>query len=298
MPVLHQEVDAMLFERNREWIVLGYALQHLHIQDVEFIAARRAFIRADFARHDHGGLLRELLYAIKHLRRHRALWHDPLDESATVAKNGKEELTALAQIVEPSSDGDALPLACPDLGNSGDGSFGSSNGLFFDFHTNQFAVRKSTGFSRVRLGVSLHNGFSGRYGALLPVFPKAYLSPTGCASLSAFSNRPKLSVAAEVMSFCDSPVHEAHCAEAPSLRPNRWFLRRSTGARRVPRGCHAGAWSEFCPSSSRSWRARRLRNGHGRYRSRSRRPRNALWIRSPSGDQGWRSRWRCFPPAP
>ena len=48
--VLHEEVDAVLFEGDGEWGVFGDALEDFHVFDVEFVAAGGAGVRADACR--------------------------------------------------------------------------------------------------------------------------------------------------------------------------------------------------------------------------------------------------------
>ena len=50
---LLQKVHAVFFQRDRIRIRLGHALHHLHIFDIELIAARRALVGPHFARDDH-----------------------------------------------------------------------------------------------------------------------------------------------------------------------------------------------------------------------------------------------------
>ena len=59
MAMLHQEVDAVLLERDRIRIVFRDLLHDLNVGDVEFEAAGRALIGANLAAHDHARLLRQ-----------------------------------------------------------------------------------------------------------------------------------------------------------------------------------------------------------------------------------------------
>src|SRR5579884_284780 len=136
MPMLHEEIDPMLFERNGERIVFRYSLHHFHVCDIEFISAGRAFIGANFSGDDYGGFLCQLLHPFENLRRNRSFRDDALNHTCSVAKNREEQLSALTQVVEPAANGDALPFARSNLGNGGDRSFCCSNSLFFDFHKN------------------------------------------------------------------------------------------------------------------------------------------------------------------
>src|SRR5579884_1597975 len=136
MPVLHEEIDAVLLERNGERIVFRYSLHHFHVCNIEFISAGRAFIGANFSGDDYGGFQCKLLHRFEHLRRNGSFWHNALDQTRSVAKNGEEELSAFAQVIKPATNGDALPIARSNLGDRGDRSFCCSDSLFFDFHKN------------------------------------------------------------------------------------------------------------------------------------------------------------------
>ena len=115
MAVLHQEFDAMLFQRNRERIVLRHALQHLHVRNVEFVSAGRALVGAHFAFDDHARFLRQALDRVEYFGGHRVLWNHSLNHAAAVAKNGEEKLSAFAQVVEPAANGDGLAVVLADF---------------------------------------------------------------------------------------------------------------------------------------------------------------------------------------
>ena len=53
MPMLHQEIGAVLFGRDGIRVGLRNALHDLHIQHVEFVAAGSALVGANFAFDDH-----------------------------------------------------------------------------------------------------------------------------------------------------------------------------------------------------------------------------------------------------
>src|SRR5690349_16134759 len=108
MTVLHQEVDAMVFGRNRIWIVLRDLLHYPDIGDVELEAALGTLVGTNLAFHDHARFLRETFDGVEDFRRHSILRHDTLDEAAAVAEDGEEKFAALAQVIEPAFDGDRL----------------------------------------------------------------------------------------------------------------------------------------------------------------------------------------------
>ncbi len=118
--MLHQEVDAVFFKRNRKRVGLGNGLHYLHIADVEFVAAGGTLIGTHFAGDDHARFLGKLLDRVEHLRRNRVLRHHALDHAGAVTKDRKQQLAALAQVVEPSADGDGLAIMLADLANGGD----------------------------------------------------------------------------------------------------------------------------------------------------------------------------------
>src|SRR5579864_6310585 len=113
MPMLHQELDAVLIQRDGKRIVFRHALQHLHIADVEFVASGRAFVGAHFAGDDDGGFLGKVLYRLERFGGNRALGDYSLNLPAAIAKNRKKKLPALAQVIEPSADSDFLAIPSP-----------------------------------------------------------------------------------------------------------------------------------------------------------------------------------------
>ena len=115
MPVLHQEFDAVLFRRDGIRIGLRHALHHLHIRHIELISAGRALIGAHLALDDHARLLRQRLDRFEHFRRDRVLRHHALDHARAVAKMRKQQLPALAQVIEPAANGDRLAFVLPDF---------------------------------------------------------------------------------------------------------------------------------------------------------------------------------------
>src|SRR5947207_12873245 len=130
--MLHQELDAMLFQRDRKRIILRHALKNLHIVDVELVAAGCPFIGTHSAGNNNRRFLSEVLDAFKHFGCNRSFGDDALNESAAVTEDREEQLAALAQVVQPPAYGDALPFACSDLGDGGYGRVGGGDWFFFD----------------------------------------------------------------------------------------------------------------------------------------------------------------------
>ena len=115
MPVLHQEICAVLLRRNGVGIGLRHALHHLHVRHIEFVAARRALIGANLAFDDHARFLCQRLDRLEHLWRDRILRHYSLNHARAVAKLRKQQLPALAQVIEPAAQSDRLPFMLPDF---------------------------------------------------------------------------------------------------------------------------------------------------------------------------------------
>ena len=61
VPVVHQEIDAVLFGRDRIRLGLGHALHDFDVLDIHLVAARRALLGADLARDDERRFLRQVL---------------------------------------------------------------------------------------------------------------------------------------------------------------------------------------------------------------------------------------------
>ena len=113
MPMLHQEFGAMLFRRDGIGIGLRHALHDLHVRHVEFVAAGRALVGANLAFDDHARFLRQRLDRFEDLRRDGVLRHHALNHARAVAKLRKQQLPALAQVIEPAAERDRLALrAC------------------------------------------------------------------------------------------------------------------------------------------------------------------------------------------
>ena len=121
MAVLHQEVDAMFFGRDRIGIGFGDALHDLDVRDVEFVAAGSALVGADFAFDDDAGFLSEAFDGVEDFGRNCVLRDHALDDAAAVAELGEEEFAAFAEIVEPSADGDGLAFVFADFCDRADG---------------------------------------------------------------------------------------------------------------------------------------------------------------------------------
>ena len=103
MAMLHEEVDAMLLEGDGVGVGLGNALDDLDVFDVEFEAAGGALVGADLAGDDDAGLLRQALERFEDRGRDALDVGHALYGAGAVAKDGKEQLAALARVVEPSA---------------------------------------------------------------------------------------------------------------------------------------------------------------------------------------------------
>lgn len=108
--MLHEKVNAVLLQADGVGIVFRYALDHLQILDINLVAAGRALVGADFARDDHAGLLRQAFERLKDFRRNAFDMGHALHRAGAVAKDGKQQLAALAQVIEPPAQGDRLAL--------------------------------------------------------------------------------------------------------------------------------------------------------------------------------------------
>jgi hypothetical protein len=108
MAMLHEEVDAVLLEGDGVGVGLGDALNDLEAFDVELIAAGRTLVGTDFAGDDDAGLLGEAFEGFEDFGGDALHVGYALDGSGAVAKDGEEELAALAEIVEPAAEGDGL----------------------------------------------------------------------------------------------------------------------------------------------------------------------------------------------
>ena len=72
------------------------------------------------------GLLREAFERLEDLRRNALDVGHALHRAGAVAKDGKQQLAALARVVEPSAKGDGLAFVLAEGGDGGDGRSGSS----------------------------------------------------------------------------------------------------------------------------------------------------------------------------
>src|SRR5258706_15478924 len=90
MPLIQQEIDAVLFQLNGVRSVIGDALHDFNRRDLNFEPARSAFIGMDASRDDHAGLLRK---SSQRLERHRLILqrYHALDRSRAVAKNREKK---------------------------------------------------------------------------------------------------------------------------------------------------------------------------------------------------------------
>ncbi len=124
MAVLHEEVDTVFFERDGVGVGLRNTLDDLHIFDVEFESAGRALVGADFARDNDRRLLSEAFERFEDGRGNALHVGYALNRTGAVAKDGKEQFAALAQVVKPSAQGDRLAFV---LAQGGDGGYGSGD---------------------------------------------------------------------------------------------------------------------------------------------------------------------------
>jgi len=106
--MLHEEVNAVLLEGDGVGVGLGDAMDDLQLFNVELEAALGALVGADLAGDDDGGFLGEAFERFENFGRHAFDVGYALHGSGAVAKDGEEELTAFAEIVEPTLDGDGL----------------------------------------------------------------------------------------------------------------------------------------------------------------------------------------------
>ena len=126
--MLHEEVDAVLFEGDGEGGFVGDSLQNFDVFDVEFEAGRGAGVGADFSGDDDAGLQGEVLQRLEDDLGNGGLGDNALDGSGTVAEDGEEELAGGAEIVEPAAEGDGLAFVRAEGGDSGDGG-GDASGV-------------------------------------------------------------------------------------------------------------------------------------------------------------------------
>ena len=121
MAVLHQEFDTVFFGSDGIRIGFGHALHDLDVRDVEFIAAGSALVGADLAFDDDARFLGEAFDSVENFGRDGILRDYSLDDAASVAELREEQLTAFAEVVKPSANGDGLALVGADLCDGADG---------------------------------------------------------------------------------------------------------------------------------------------------------------------------------
>jgi hypothetical protein len=102
MPVLHEEFDPVLLERDGKRSLFAHTLKHLNIIDIQLEAAGGALIRSHTAGHDDAGFLGQPAYPLENLSRHCGLGHDALHRPCAVAEDGEQKLPAFAHVIEPS----------------------------------------------------------------------------------------------------------------------------------------------------------------------------------------------------
>src|ERR1044071_4640078 len=120
MAVLHQKIRAVFFARDGKWLVFRNALHYLHIAYVQLVAARRAPVGAAFSGNDHAGFVRQVLERVEYFRRYLVLGHDTLDHAGAVAKDRKNQLAALALVVQPALNGYSLAVMPANFRDGGD----------------------------------------------------------------------------------------------------------------------------------------------------------------------------------
>ncbi len=111
--LIEQEIDAVLFQLDRERLALWNFLHDLNFADADFVAAGGALFRADFAGDNDAGLLRQ---AFQRFERFGIflLRADPLDDACSISENREEQFARFTQVVEPALECDflAVVLAC------------------------------------------------------------------------------------------------------------------------------------------------------------------------------------------
>src|SRR5262249_1609539 len=94
-----------------------HALHDLNVGDIELISAGCAFIRAYLSFDDYARFLRKALDRVEDFRRNCVFRHDTLDNARAVAELRKEQLPALAQVIEPATDRDRVAFVLSDFCN-------------------------------------------------------------------------------------------------------------------------------------------------------------------------------------
>src|SRR5262249_30129432 len=119
--MVHQNIDAVFFQRNWEWLIVWNTLNDLHVRNIQLVTTGGALVGSHFTFDDHARFLREILNRIEHFRSDCVLRNYPLDRARAVAKNREQQLTALAQVVEPPADRDRMTVVPANFGNCSDG---------------------------------------------------------------------------------------------------------------------------------------------------------------------------------
>src|SRR5258706_16283323 len=90
MPLIQQEINAVLFQLNGVRSVIGDALHDFNRRDLNFEPARSAFIGMDASRDDHAGLLRK---SSQRFERRRLILqrYDALDRPGAVTENREKQ---------------------------------------------------------------------------------------------------------------------------------------------------------------------------------------------------------------
>src|SRR6185503_2397255 len=101
MPVVHQELRAVFLWGYR---IIVSDLQDFDAGHIKLVAAGRALIGSNPARHNDRGFLGELFEIVPHLLRDVLLKDDALNDSRTVAYLRKDQLAARSAVVKPSLD--------------------------------------------------------------------------------------------------------------------------------------------------------------------------------------------------
>ena len=116
MPVVQQEIDAVLLELDRVGRIVRHALHDFDRGDLDFEPAGRALIGMNAACDDHARFLRQPAQAFE---RRRLVFqrNDALDRSRAVAKNREKQFPGFAQIVQPAAQSDFLPVVFPHILN-------------------------------------------------------------------------------------------------------------------------------------------------------------------------------------
>ena len=119
--VLHEEVDAVLFEGDGEGGFVGDALEDVDGFDVELEAGGGAGVGADFSGDGERGLEGEIFEGFEDFFGDSGFGDDALDGAGAVAEDGEEQFAGGAEIVEPAAEGDGLAFVGCEGGDGRDG---------------------------------------------------------------------------------------------------------------------------------------------------------------------------------